>query len=180
MTFLSQFAAEAVTHESAGGIAALGINLQGFLFQLITFVLVLLLLRKFVYGKLVDTLETRRQAVIESLDNAKKAAKDLEATGEKTAELMKQAQAEAADVVALARTEAAKVVEEAEAKAKKRSEHLIEQAESRLQQDIAVARDELRQEMLHLVTAATEKVLAEKVDAKADKALIERALKESR
>ena len=180
MTFLSQFAAETAAQESAGGIAALGLNVQSFLFQLITFVLVLLLLRKFVYSKLVDTLETRRVAVIESLDNAKEAAKELEKTNEKTAELLKTAQKEAADIVALARSEAAGVVEEAETKAKKRAEHLIEQAEGRLQQDITKARDDLRKEMMSLVAQATETVLKEKVDGAADKKLIQRAVKEAK
>lgn len=179
MTFLSQFAAEAATQESAGGLAALGLNVQSFLFQLITFVLVLLLLRKYVYGKLVDTLETRRLAVIESLDNAKEAAKELEKTNEKTVEIMQQAQKDAADVITLARTEATKVVDEAESKAKKRAEHLIEQAESRLQQDITKARDDLRKDMMQLVADATSKVLSEKVDSAADKKLIERAVKDA-
>lgn len=180
MTFLSQFAAETAAQESAGGIAALGLNVQSFLFQLITFVLVLLLLRKYVYGKLVDTLEARRLAVIESLDSAKKAAQELEKTNEKTAEILQNAQKEAAEIVTLARTEAAGVVEEAENKAKKRAEHLIEQAESRLQQDITKARTELRKEMMNLVADATEKVLAEKIDDKTDKKLIERAVKEAK
>ena len=78
MTFLYQFGAEAAA--SGGGLSMLGINLQGFLFQLITFVLVLLLLNKYVYKQLVETLETRRKAVIGSLDDAKKAADALEKT----------------------------------------------------------------------------------------------------
>jgi hypothetical protein len=34
---------------ASGGLSALGLNWQSFLFQLITFVIVLVLLRKFVY-----------------------------------------------------------------------------------------------------------------------------------
>ena len=179
MTFLSQLASEAVTKETAGGIAALGLNLQGFVFQLISFTIILLLLRKFVYSKFIDTLEARRQAVVESLDNAKEAARELESTGEKTAEILENAKKEANEIVALARTEAAKAVSESEEKAKKRADHLIEQAESRLKQDIETAREELRKEMLHLVTDATEKVLRQKVDTASDKQLIERAIKEA-
>ena len=60
MSPLLQFGAEA----ASGGLGALGINLQGFLFQMITFVMDLILIRKYVYGRLIDTLETRRKAVI--------------------------------------------------------------------------------------------------------------------
>lgn len=176
MSPLTQFAAE----EAAGGLGALGINLQGFLFQLITFVLVLLLLRKYVYGKLVETLETRRTAVIDSLDNAKKAAEELEKTNEQTALLLKEARKEASDIIALAQKESAKIVEDAEAKAAKKADHLVEQAEARIHSEVASARVALKSEMTALVAAATEKVLGQKVDSKTDAQLITEALKESK
>lgn len=166
--------------EASGGLGALGINLQGFLFQLITFVLVLLLLRKYVYNRLVETLEARRTAVIESLDNAKKAARELESTNEKTAELMKEARKEASDIVALANKEAAKLVEEAETKAAKKADHLLEQANARIDSDIAAAKKGLESEMVSLVASATEKIIQQKMDSKTDAALIQQALKDTR
>ncbi|HAC55900.1 TPA: ATP synthase F0 subunit B [Candidatus Saccharibacteria bacterium] len=172
-----QFAAE---QASSSGLGALGINLQGFLFQLITFVIVLLVLRKFVYQRLVDTLETRRKAVVDSLDNAKEAAAALEKSNEKAAELLKEARKEAADIVALAKKEANKVSEDVEAKAAKKAEHLIEQAEARIHSDIAAARQGLQTEMVGLVIAATEKVIEQKLDAKQDTKLIKEALTETR
>lgn len=172
---LTQFSAEA-----SGGIGALGINLQGFIFQLITFVLVLLLLRKYVYGRLVDTLETRRKAVIESLDNAKEAAAALEETNLKTADLMKEARQEANDILQLARKEAAHIAEEAEMKASKKADHIVEQAEARIHSDIAAARLSLQNELVGLVAQATEKVIEQKLDLKTDAKLIKEALRESK
>lgn len=177
MSPLLQFGAEV---ESSGGIGALGINLQGFMFQLITFVAVLLLLHKYVYKRLVETLETRRTAVIESLDNAKKAATELEKANDKTAELLKEAQKEAADIVALAGKEAAKAIEEAEVKASKKADHIIEQAQSRIDTDIAEAKKGLESEMISLVASATEKIIQQKLDAKNDTELIKAAIKEAR
>ena len=165
--------------EAASGLASLGLDWRMFLFQLFNFVVVLWLLKKFVYKRLVDTLESRRKIVLESLDNAKEAAAELEKTNEKTVELLDQARSQAADIVALAHKEAAVMVEDAEAKAKKRADHMIEQAESRLQQDIQKARIELRRETLALVATATETVLRQKVDTAADKKLIASALKEA-
>jgi F-type H+-transporting ATPase subunit b len=174
MNSLTTFAAE-----QAGGISALGLNVQSFVFQLITFVAVLWLLRKFVYGRLVDTLEARRKAVEDSLDKATAAAKELEETEAKVGKMLDEARTEAADIVALAHKEATTMVEEAEAKAAKKAEHMVAQAEARLKQDIEAARVELRHETASLVAAATEKVLKQKVDSKADKDLIASALKEA-
>lgn len=167
------------SEQATGGISALGLNVQSFVFQLITFVAVLLLLRKFVYGRLVETLEARRKAVEESLDKATAAAKELEETEVKVGKLLDEARAEAADIVSLAHKEATAMVEEAEVKAAKKAEHLIAQAEARLSQDIEAARSELRHETAALVALATEKVLRQKVDSKADKDLIAAALKEA-
>lgn len=173
---LTQFA-EA---EAAGGIAALGLNVQGFLFQLITFVLVLLLLRKFAYKPLVETLEKRRQAVIESLEAAQKAVKDLEKSEERVAAALQEARVEAQGIVETAHREAAAMITDAEEKAAKKSDHLIASAEARLEQDIAHARETLRADTLELVALATGKILNEKVDARKDAALIARAVKEAR
>ena len=173
LTFASTEAA------SGGGVSALGINMQAFLFQLVTFVIVLVVLRKFVYSKLVDTLEARRKAVVESLAQATESAKQLEEAEKKVTALIKEARGEAENIVAVAHKEATKMIEEAEDKASKRANHIVENAEARLQQDIAEARQLLRKEATTLVAQATEKMLRQKLDAKSDASLIENALKEA-
>jgi F0F1-type ATP synthase membrane subunit b/b' len=46
---------------SSGGISSLGLNVKSFVFQLITFLIVLAILRRWVFPKLVATLEERRK-----------------------------------------------------------------------------------------------------------------------
>lgn len=177
---LHNLAAEtAKVEEKAGGISALGLDLKLFLFQLITFVLVLLILRKFVYGKLVDTLEARRTAVIASLDQAKQAAEDLGKAEEKIQALLVEARQEASDIVATAHKEAVAMVEAAEEKSRKKAEHLVTEARATLEQDILKARTELKRETKQLVAQATEKIIGQKLNSAADEKLIEAALKES-
>lgn len=177
MNNITYFAQEAA---ASGGIGALGLNLQSFLFQLITFVLVLVILRKFVYGKLIDTLEARRQAVVDSLKAAEQSAKDLEQTEEKVSALLEEARAEARGIVETAHKESNAMIEDAEGKAVKKAEHIIATAESRMQHEVASAREALRAETAQLVASATEKILREKVDAKTDAKLIKAAIEEAR
>lgn len=176
MNNITYFAQEAA---ASGGIGALGINLQSFLFQLITFVLVLIILRKFVYGRLVDTLEARRQAVVDSLKAAEQSVKDLEQAETKVAALIEEAREEARGIVETAHKESNAMIEDAETKASRKAEHIIAQAETRMQHEVASAREALRSETAVLVAAATEKILREKVDAKTDAKLIEAAIKEA-
>lgn len=178
---LSLFAAEtAAAAESAGGLGALGLNLQSFVFQLITFVIVLLILRKYVFGRLVSTLEARRTAVEDSLKNAAASAEELKKMEAHIAEMMKEARVQADDIVAIAHKESAVMVEEAENKARKKADHIVAEARSQLDQDVAKARQAIRKETITLVAAATERLLGEKIDADRDNALIERALKEAK
>jgi len=171
MDFLTQFAAT-----EPGGLGALGLNVQSFLFQLITFVLVLLLLRKFVYGRLVDTLEARRQAVETSLDQAKQTALELETARHKVHDLIKEARVEADDIVATSHKEAAAVIDAAHEKAAKQTAALIADAHTQLQGEVQKARTALKRDTVELVALATERIVGEKVDARKDAALIERAL----
>ena len=169
----------AETEKATGGLGALGINIQGFAFQLITFVLVLLFLNRFAFKKIGATLEARRQAVIDSLDKAKEAADELAKANETTADLIKVAQTEAAAIVATAQKEASKAIEDAGAKATKKADHVLEQAEARIASEVAAARDGLRSEMIDLVALATEKVIQQKLDSKSDAALIKKALEDA-
>jgi F-type H+-transporting ATPase subunit b len=176
---LIQFAAEGTGHtEPTGGIAALGLDAKAFVFQLLTFILVLLFLRKYVYGKLVDTLEARRTEVLGSLEAAKQATDDLEKAEAKIEKLLAEARQESADIVATAHKEAVALVEEAESKAQKKAEHIVHEAKAELDGEVLKARTVLQKEAKALVAEATEKIIGQKLTGPADEKLIEQALAE--
>lgn len=177
-TALLQFAADSA--EASGGIGALGINVKALVFQLISFVIVLLILRRYVYGKLVETLEARRTAVIGSLEDAKQAAEDLSKAEAKIEKLLAEARSEANDIVSVAHKEATSMVEEAEAKAKKKAEHIVAEAKTQLDGEIIKARKALQSEVKLLVASATERIIGEKLTGAKDEQLIERALEEAK
>lgn len=173
-------AGETVTHaaEQAGGLSALGLNWQSFLFQLITFVIVLLILRQFVFKKLVKTLEDRRQAVEQSLSHAAETEKRLKTTETTIVKMLEDARAQAGDIVDLGHKEAALLVEDAQKKAALRAERLVADAKVQMDAQITKARQELKAETAQLVAKATEHIIKEKLDPKKDAALIAESLKE--
>lgn len=167
-----------VAAEPAGGLSALGINGKAFLFQLITFVLLMLLLRKFAYPTLVKTLEERRLAVEQSLDQAKEATEALAKAEVRIAAQLKEARVQADSIVEASHKEAAQLLEAAEVKAVKRAEHIVAEAKSQMDTEIRKAQDELRSEAVQLVAAATEQIIRQKVDSKQSAEAISGALKE--
>jgi F-type H+-transporting ATPase subunit b len=158
---------------SSGGISSLGINLKSFIFQLITFLIVLLILRRWVFPKLVATLEARRKTLEESLVQARQTEETLHQAETKAGEILKQARTQADAALAEAGSKAEEIIAKGEAAAAERAARIIKEAEARLGQE-----RELRKELAGLVAIATEKVLAKKLDEREDRALIERSLKE--
>lgn len=162
----------------SGGISALGLNVQSFLFQLITFVIVLVILRKFVFGKLVATLDARQKAVDDSLKHAKEAEDKLSGAEKTIAGLLQDARKEADEIVAASHKEAAQMVETAEAKAAKQAEHIVKEAKSQMDVELAKARTALKKDTAQLVAMATEHIIKEKLDQTKDAKLISAALGE--
>jgi F-type H+-transporting ATPase subunit b len=139
--------------DDSSGLGAFNVNLKDFIFQMITFVIVLLVLRKWVVPKVVQTMDARQSTLEKSL-------KDAKATEE-----------------ALAKDAGADIISKAENAAGQRANLIVQEAETRLDEERQKLRTELRSELADLVADATEKIIHEKLDEKRDMSLIERAIK---
>ena len=175
-----QFMATTETHAEGGGLfTALGIDWQLLLLQGSAFLILVILLGKFVYPKIIAAIDAREKAIEDSVAAAGKAEAKAEEAQKEVKKLLSEARKEAGDIVATAKKEAVASIEAAELKAKKRAEHIAEEAQEQLGQEVAKARVALRKETIELVALATEKIVREKVDVNRDGKLIEAALKEA-
>jgi F-type H+-transporting ATPase subunit b len=172
-------AAATATVAETGGLSALGLDWKSFLFQLATFVLLLLILRKWAFPVLVKTLEDRRSTIEKSIDQAKQTQAAMQNAEKQIEKMLAEARDEAAELVTVGHKEAAKMVEEAEEKAVKRAEHIVKEAHAGMEHELNKARTALKQETAQLVAEATGAILKEKVDAKKNVELISKALKGS-
>src|SRR5690554_226393 len=89
----------AATGEAPEGIAALGLNPWTILAQGATFLVFFLLIKKFALGKIVDTLETRRKTIEESLDKAEELGRQNEEAEKRVNSLLSDARKEAEKIV---------------------------------------------------------------------------------
>lgn len=178
LKMITNFAAE--TSSSESGIGAFNVNLKGFVFQLITFLIVLLVLKRWVFPKLVSTLEARRAALEQSLTDARKTREALSRAEEEAVKLLSQARAQADQALADAGAQAKEVIAKAEADAEVRTSRLLDEARAQIDQERAKLRQELKDELTGLVVDTTQKILGAKVDSKEDRRLIEQSIKEVR
>jgi len=176
MTFLSQFASE-TTAANQDLFQALGIDWRLLILQIIAFLVLVALLGKFVYPWLMKSVD-ERQSNIEAAAKATAAAqKAAEENNEAVAALLAEARKEASAIISTAKLEATEMVSASEKKAQKISERIVADAHEQIDKDISNARKVLYNDTLELVALATEKVIAKKLDKKADSELIESVVK---
>ncbi len=166
----SRFAAE------GGGIAALGVNGKALLLQIITFIIVFLLLKKFALGKIVATLEKRNQTINDGVKLGLEMQKAKEELETKTQELLASARGEADKIIAAGHDDAKELIKAAETAAAHKTDALLADAQAKIEENLIRARKGLEKDMLELVAEATEVVIGEKLDERKDSGLIEKAL----
>ncbi|HVO86129.1 MAG TPA: F0F1 ATP synthase subunit B [Candidatus Binatia bacterium] len=162
---------------SSSGIGAFNINLKEFVFQLVTFVIVLYVLKRWALPPLVKTIDDRRKTLEQSLEHAKQTEETLAKAAARSEEILDKARNQADEALAEAKKAAKQAINDAENAAAARAELIVKDAEARLGQERDKLRQELRKELAVLVADVSEKVIEEKLDAKNDMSLIERVIK---
>lgn len=170
------FATEAANN--SGILGALGIDGRLLVEQLIAFLLLLFLLRKFVFPALIRAVDKRQEAVDASAKAVAQAEVQASQTQEKIERLLKDARAEATDIVKTAKDESALVLAKAEQKAKTQAERMATVAQQDIAKQVLLAKKQLHNETIELVALATEKVVGNVIDDKTDKTLIAASIKE--
>ncbi len=158
-------------------INSLGINGKLLIAQILNFVILLLLLKKFLYNPIVKMLDNRSQTIKKSLDDAKKIEEELKKTEEKNQEIITAAQAEAKKMVEEAKKNAADEGKRILNEATKQAEAQKTKAVAEITREKESAKNEIKKEAAELIALAASKVLQTKIDQKTDKSLIEEAIK---
>ena len=154
------------------------INPWTWLFAIINFIILFFVIKKFFWTKITSFMDARSDSIQQQLDSA--------AANEKEAEALK---AEYTQVLNNAKAEAAKILEDSREAAKKEYNRIIEKAHEDAKQLKAKTREDLEQEheeMLHSIRGevtdmtmmAISKLVDESMDSDANRALVERLLKQ--
>ncbi len=167
------FAAEA----STTGIGALGISPSAFIIQLLSFVIVFLLLKRYAFKPIIKLLEERRKTIDNGVKMGQQLEREKAKLDEQAKQIVRDARSEADKIVATGHKEARELVHEAEKSASLKADDILAQAQLKISDETEHARRKLEKDMAVLVSDATEAIVGEKIDAKKDKALIEKAMK---
>lgn len=144
----------------------LGFDWRMALANLVNFLLILWLLKKFAYKPLKETINKRQQTINEGLDNAERANTELKMAKQNRDQTILDANKEANQIIARAQSEAERIVQKAKAEAIATNEEIIKEARRSMQTEKQNMLKELRNQISELVIATARKVLSSQQDGK--------------
>ena len=146
--------------------------------ELITFVVMLAILARYVYPEIVRLAEARQRQVVEQLKDAEKARAAAEATLKEAEAKLNDARRTAQTVIDAANKSAEQLRQDLKQKAEDEARRIRESTAKEIEAERLKAIQSVRNEVAALVVAATEKVIGETLDLTKHKKLIERAIEE--
>lgn len=158
---------------------ALGINLPGLVTHIVSFLILLIILRIVLYKPILNMLDQRSQRIRESLEAAERARQESAASQEEVAAQLEAARAEGQQLIASAREVAERFREEETAKVRQEIEAERSRAEANIQRERDAAIEQLRSEFAGLAITAAERVVERSLDEQAHQDIIDRVLEES-
>src|SRR5580704_6278149 len=149
-----------------------------FWIELVAFLLMLGVLARYVYPRVIEAAEARQKAIAAELEAAEKSRLESEATLAEAEKKLQEARVSAQEIVAGATRSGEQLRQELKQKAEEEAKRLTQAARKEIQAEQEKAIQAVRGEVAGLVVAATEKVLGETIDAGKHKELIDRAIAE--
>lgn len=151
----------------------LGINPIILLSQIVNFVVLAFLLRRFAYKPILDMLDKRRERIEKGLEDARLAEEARANAESERQQVLEQARVEAQEIVAEAsqrgEAQAAKIIEEAQGQAQK----VLEEAQVEAEAERDRMLGELRGQIAALSIAAANQIIGETLDERRQMQLVD-------
>ena len=143
-----------------------------FMWTIVTFFIVLAILKWKAWGPLIDALDKREEDIRNALSSAEKAKEEAGKVAEDYEEMIRKAQAEAQKIVAESKAVGEKVREEIKVTAEKEAGDILEKAQHQIQTEKEKAVQEIRSSVVEFALQAATKVIEKNVDSEDNRRLI--------
>lgn len=130
-----------------------------FFWQLVLFVGLVLLLRKFAWKPILEAIEARESGIEDALKSAEKAKLEMQNLNADNERLLKEARAERETMLKEARDIKNKMIEDAKAEAQEQANKMIAQAQAAIESEKTAAMAELKNHVANLSLDIAEKVV---------------------
>jgi F-type H+-transporting ATPase subunit b len=162
-----------------GGFASLGINLPLLVVFIVNFIILLVLLRLFLYKPVMKVLDERAQRTKDAMELAEAIKKEYEQAKGEVQKQIERGRQEAQAIITQAMQVGERLKEESKQEAAKQAQVMIDRTRSELEAERDKIVGDLRREFVDISIAAAEKVIKETLDKEKHRKLIEETLQES-
>jgi F-type H+-transporting ATPase subunit b len=162
-----------------GGFASLGVNLPLLVVFVINFIVLLVLLRLFLYKPVLKMLDERAKRTAEAMEQAEATKKEYEQAKGEVQKKIENGRQEAQAIIAQALQTGERLKEESRQEATKQAQVIVDRTRSELEAERGKIVEGLRREFADIAISAAEKVIKETLDKEKHRKLIEETLQES-
>jgi F-type H+-transporting ATPase subunit b len=156
----------------------LQLDLQQILSQALSFLILLWVLRRFAWRPLLGILDGRRRQIEEALQEAARGREDLASLQADYQQQLATIDDEARKKIQQAILDGKRIALEIQEQARAQAHTVVEKSKETIALELAKAKVTLRDEVAAMTLAAVERILQRKLDAKADRQLVETVLDE--
>ncbi|MBN1638919.1 MAG: F0F1 ATP synthase subunit B [Ignavibacteriales bacterium] len=161
--------------ESTTGI--LDINFGVIFWTSITFILLLIVLKKFAWKPILKSLENREDFIKDSLEKAEKAKEEAEKLANISNEKIKNVETEAKEIIAQGREYSEKLKKQILDDTKNETKKMLEDAKIEIEKLKIDAYTQMKDQIALLAIESAEKVIKEKLDKEAHTQIINKYIK---
>jgi F-type H+-transporting ATPase subunit b len=155
---------------------ALGLNPVSIVIHAVNFIILLLVLRRYLFKPVLGMLDERARRIRESEEAAERAREESARAEQERGEVLKEARQQAEQIVNRAMQEADSVRSEARKAAQEEAQRIISRAEQEATAERQQAMQELRAQVADLAVLAAGRVIRRSLDDGAHRALVEEFL----
>ncbi len=151
------------------------------IWQAIIFLLLVLLLSRLAWKPIVASLKEREQSIQSALDSAEKAKIEMASLKADNEKLLKEAREERDKILRAAREAASRLQDQAQTEAKRTADKMIEDAKAVINTEKAAAIRDVKEQVAIFSLEIAEKLVRKNLaDDKAQKALVDTFIKETK
>jgi F-type H+-transporting ATPase subunit b len=168
----------AVIASEGGNGGLLDVNPGLMIWTVVTFIALLLILRKVAWKPILTALDKRENDIKVALEQAEKAKEEAKQVLEANQANLAKAEEESKKIIEQSRTYAENLKEQMINDSREQAKKIVDEASSEIQRKKDAAFDELKGQIAEIAVGAAEKIIRESLDSQKSKQVIDKYLNE--
>jgi len=166
-----------IEHEaSSGGSGLFSIDPGLTIWTWVVFALLFIILRKFAWKPMMDSVEKREKVITDAVNQAKETKLELEKVAETQREMLKKATEEAQKIIDSGKASAESIAHSIQEKAAAQAKLTLDRAQEQMQSEKERTLREIKEQSVEIIIAASEKLIGSVLDDEQHRKIVRKNL----